>query len=82
MVDLGAKTVQVKGAGSQGFPAPAHTAPQCRAGGQIPSGSDLHPWSHNRGYALWKSAFVKEHVGVIADPFNSSHVLYFFLLVL
>jgi hypothetical protein len=26
---MGSKTKQVKGAGSQSFPAPAHTAPQC-----------------------------------------------------
>jgi hypothetical protein len=33
---MGSKTMQVKGAGSQSFPAPAHTAPQCG------SGKDFH----------------------------------------
>jgi len=29
---MGSKMMQVKGAGSQSFPAPAHIAPQCGAG--------------------------------------------------
>ncbi|WP_041272683.1 hypothetical protein [Desulfitobacterium hafniense] len=33
---MGSKTMRVKGAGSQSFPAPGHTAPQCG------SGNDFH----------------------------------------
>jgi len=65
---MGSKTVQVKGAGLQSTPAPAHTAPQWRVGEQFTSGSNLRLWGRNRGYKLRKSAFVKEHSGIISDP--------------
>lgn len=38
---MGSKTMQVKGAGSQSFPAPAHTTPQCGAGNDFHRGQIL-----------------------------------------
>ena len=49
-----------------------HRTVPCLVFGNNP-GSDLRPRGRNRGYMKWKSTFVKEHGGVIADSY--SHLL-------
>jgi len=69
---MGLKTVQVKGAGSQSFPRSSSPRPAMRAGDDFSRGRDFTDGVVTGVYKLQVSAFVNEHVGVIADP-NTHH---------
>jgi len=67
---MGSKTMQVKGTGSQSFPAPYYIAPQCGAGDGFSRGLYFTDEVVTGVYNLQVFAFVKEPIGVIADPYR------------
>lgn len=75
---MGSKTMQVKAPGLK-LPRRNPHQPAMRAERQNPTGSDLRPWGRNRGYDSRKPAFVKEHSGVIADPYIFPRVKFLYI---